>query len=31
MESGVVSKLLAINTTTDFLLLTDMDILKGAK
>ena len=31
MESGVVSKLLAINTTSDFLLLTDMDILKGAK
>jgi len=27
----VVSKLLAFNKTTDFLLLTDMDILKGAK
>lgn len=26
-----MSKLLAINTTSDFLLLTDMDILKGAK
>jgi len=30
-EEGVVSKLLAINSTADFLLLTDMDILKGAK
>jgi len=28
---GTVSKLLAINETTDYLLLTDMDILKGAK
>ena len=31
VEGGVVSKLLAINLTADFLLLTDMDILKGAK
>lgn len=31
VEGGVVSKLLAINTSADFLLLTDMDILKGAK
>jgi hypothetical protein len=30
-EEDVVSKLLAFNKTTDFLLLTDMDILKGAK
>ncbi|MBL7111126.1 MAG: hypothetical protein ISS19_04210 [Bacteroidales bacterium] len=30
-EEGVVSKLVAFNKTTDFLLLTDMDILKGAK
>ena len=31
MVEGVVSKLMAFNKTTDFLLLTDMDILKGAK
>jgi len=30
-EEGVVSKLLAFNKTSDFLLLTDMDILRGAK
>ena len=31
LEEGVVSKLLAFNKTTHFLVLTDMDILKGAK
>ncbi len=30
-REGVVNSLLAINETPDFLLLTDMDILKGAK
>jgi hypothetical protein len=30
-QEGVVGKLLAINNTPDFLLLTDMDILKGSK
>jgi len=30
-QEGVVGKLLAINNTADFLLLTDMDILKGSK
>lgn len=30
-REGVVNSLLAINNTSDFLLLTDMDILKGAK
>jgi hypothetical protein len=30
-SEGVVNSLLAINNTPDFLLLTDMDILKGAK
>jgi len=30
-QEGVVNSLLAVNKTSEFLLLTDMDILKGAK